>query len=212
MSWNFGSGLGTAIGASIGSALMRPLIAARLRRFAREASGHLDDGEKLVAPVARCNRGAWKAQFWGTAIFVPAGLAGIFVGFNESLFGVVLFGVMCAGLLVGWTAFFVAHRHAVALTDRRLIVFRLSSASGRRLPARHIKDIFVAAKRSDVSTDFKSRLGWGFFSLNFAPATGQAPIQLDFFSVDTQIAGAIHQALATTAPRAPGSTRLPTGP
>jgi len=213
MSWNSGPGLDTAIGASIGGALVRPVVAARLRRFARESSGYLDEGEKLAAPLPVCTCGARVLLRAGLAIFAAALVAGFVVGsVNESLFGVVFFGGTGAGLVLGWLWAFMAHRYAVALTDRRLIVFRVSSASGRRIPARHIQDIFIAVPRSDVSTDFTTWFGLGTLSLEFAPATGQAPIQLDSTNpVDKQIAMAIHQALATTAAKGPGPTRLPAG-
>ena len=91
--------------------------------------------------------------------------------------------------------FIVAHKYAVVLTDRRLLVFRWSG-----IFMGHIQDIFIAAARSDVSSDFNSRLGWGGLNVEFAPATGMSPIRLDFWSVDRQIAWSIQHALAATAP------------
>jgi len=97
--------------------------------------------------------------------------------------------------------FIVAHKYAVVLTDRRLLVFRWSG-----MFMGHIRDIFIAAARSDVSSDFNSRLGWGGLNVEFAPATGMSPIRLDFWSVDRQIAWSIHHALATAATREQGIT------
>jgi hypothetical protein len=71
----------------------------------------------------------------------------------------------------------------------------------------HIRDVFIAMPRRDVSTGFKSRLGWAGLSVEFAPSTGMAPIRLDFWSVDGQIAEGIHHVLADAAARAQGITR-----
>jgi hypothetical protein len=89
----------------------------------------------------------------------------------------------------------------VVLTDRRLLVFRWSGVF-----MGHIRDVFIAMPRGDVSTGFKSRLGWAGLSVEFAPSTGMAPIRLDFWSVDGQIAGGIHHALASAAALAQGIT------
>ena len=48
MSQNWRVGFDPASGTSIGWTLAR----SRLRRLAEESSGHLDEGEKLVTPVA----------------------------------------------------------------------------------------------------------------------------------------------------------------
>jgi hypothetical protein len=99
---------------------------------------------------------------------------------------------------LGWI---VAHKHAVVLTDRRLLVFRWSG-----MVIGHIRDVFIAAPRSEVSTDFKKRPGWGGLCVEFAPWAELAPIRLDFWSVDRQIAWGIHHALASAAARAQGTT------
>ena len=99
---------------------------------------------------------------------------------------------------LGWI---VAHKHAVVLTDRRLLVFRW-----RGVFVGHLRDVFIAMPRSDVSTGLKSRRGWAGLRVEFAPATGMAPIRLDFWSVDMQIAQGIHHALATAAAEARGIT------
>ena len=99
---------------------------------------------------------------------------------------------------LGWV---VAHKHAVVLTDRLLLVFRWSG-----IFIGHLREVFIATQRSDVSTTFKARHGWAGLSVTFAPATGMAPIRLDFWSIDSQIAGGIHHALASAAARAQGIT------
>lgn len=203
--------LGRGVGAVAGAALRGPSIKARLSRHVRQASGYLDEEEKLVAPVAQCTRGGRKPLFLGLSIVVLTVVVGIFIAdrIGEPAGTIMMFGGMGAGLLVMCLALPVTHKHAVALTDRRLLVFRRSGVSGR-----HIMDVFLAVPRSDVSTSFKKWLGpqgWGVLSLKFAPSTGKAPIQLDFWSIDTPIAEAIHLALATPATSAPGSTKLPAG-
>ena len=70
----------------------------------------------------------------------------------------------------------------------------------------HIRDIFIAVARSDVSSDFNSRLGWGGLNVEFAPVTGMASIRLDFWSVDRQIAWGMHHALAAAATSAQATT------
>ena len=70
----------------------------------------------------------------------------------------------------------------------------------------HIREVFIAMPRSDVSAGFKSRLGWAGLSVEFAPSTGLAPIRLDFWSVDRQIAEGIYHALVSAAARAQGIT------
>jgi hypothetical protein len=101
-------------------------------------------------------------------------------------------------VLLGWI---VAHKHAMVLTNRRLLVFRW-----RGMVIGHLRGVLVAVPRSDVSTGFKSRLGWAGLRVEFAPWTGMAPIWLDFWSVDGQIAAGIHHALATAAAQAQGIT------
>ena len=65
MSQNWRVGFDPASGTSIGWALARP----RLRRLAEESSGHLEEGEKLVTPVAICTRGGRAALFSGLGVF-----------------------------------------------------------------------------------------------------------------------------------------------
>ncbi len=64
MSQNWRVGFDPASGTSIGWALARP----RLRRLAEESSGHLDEGEKLVTPVAICTRCGRAALFSGLGV------------------------------------------------------------------------------------------------------------------------------------------------
>ena len=211
MSWNFGGGL-DAVGASIGPAIARPLVVARYRRRAQEASGYLEAGEQLRFPVAKCTGGGLVPRLLGPAIVCAAwGVALAVADAQPALAGYLIWGGAAAGLLLIWLAVRRTHPYALALTDRRLIIFRRASASGRRIPARHIRDVVIAVPRSEVSTDFNNLHGWRRLSLNFAPATEQAPIQLDFSSLNTLIAEAIDQALATSAARGPESATLPAG-
>ncbi len=197
--WRVGS-FDTAFGTSIESALARP----RLRRLFDESAGHLDEGEKLVTPVAICTRGGRAALWSGLGVFALAFAMLEHAGNRIGESRLVTAGFIAAAALVmvlvplGWI---VPHKHAVVLTDRRLLVFRRSG-----IFMRHIRDVFIAVPRSDVSTDFKTRLGWGGLNVEFAPATGMAPIRLDFWSVDRQIAWGIHHALASAAARAQGIT------
>ena len=196
----WGIGTDTGSGTSIGWELARP----RLKRLAEESAGHLDEGEKLVTPVAICTRGGRAALLSGLGVFALAVAMLAVIGDGIGGSGLVTAAFIAAGALVvvllplGWM---VAHKHAVVLTDRRLLVFRWSG-----MFIGHIRDIFIAVPRSEVSTDFTSRLGWGGLRVEFAPATGMAPIRLDFWSVDRQIAWDIHHALARAAARAQGIT------
>lgn len=124
-------------------------------------------------------------------------------GVGES--GLVTGAFIAAGALalilvpLGWV---VAHKRAVVLTNRRLLVFRWSGVL-----IGHLREAFIAVPRSDVSTGFKSRLGWAGLSVEFAPSTGMAPVRLDFWlAVDQQIARGVHHALATAAAQARGIT------
>jgi len=89
----------------------------------------------------------------------------------------------------------------VVLTDRRLLVFGWSG-----MVIGHIRDVFMAVPRSEVSTVFNRRLGWGGLTVEFAPWARLVPIRLDLWSVDRQIAWGIHHALASAAARAQGIT------
>ena len=196
--WGIGSDAVT--GASIGWDLARP----RFKRLAEESAGYLDEGETLVSPVAIGTRGGRAALLAGLGIF-GLGVAVLEVighRFGES--GLVTGAFLAAGALavvlvaLGWV---VARTHAVVLTDRRLLVFRW-----RGMVIGHLRDVSIAVPRGDVSTRFQSRLGWAGLRVEFAPWTGMAPIRLDLWSVDAQIAGGIHQALATAAAQAQAIT------
>jgi hypothetical protein len=50
-----------SLGRGIGRAIARRIVEARLRRLVREASGYLNEGEKLVAPVG--GRFPWRPGF-----------------------------------------------------------------------------------------------------------------------------------------------------
>jgi hypothetical protein len=196
----WGIGLDTVTGASVGWDLARP----RLKRLAEESSGYLDQGETLVSPVAICTRGGRAALLAGLGVFGLAIAMLEVIGYRIGDAGPVTAAFLAAAALalalvpLGWI---VAHKHAVVLTDRRLLVFRW-----RGMFIGHLRDVFIAMPRSDVSTGFKSRRGWAGLRVEFAPATGMAPIRLDFWSVDTQIAQGIHHALATAAAQAQGIT------
>ena len=189
-----------AVGTSPGWDLARP----RLRRLAGESSAYLDKGETLVTPVVICTRGGRAALMTGLGVFALAVAMVEVIGDRIGEPGPVTAAFIAAAALalvlvpLGWM---VAHKHAVVLTDRRLLVFRW-----RGMVIGHIQDVFIAMPRSEVSTDFTRRLGWGGLRAEFAPWTGMAPIRLDFWSVDTQIAQGIHHALATTAAQAQGIT------
>lgn len=196
--WEIGPG--AAGGTSAGWDLARP----RFKRLAGECSGYLDQGETLVSPVAIGTRGGRAALVMGLGIVALAvamlDLIGGRMGEPGLVTGAFLAAAALAVVLValGWV---VAHKHAVVLTDRRLLVF-----CWRGLVMGHLRGVFVAVPRSDVSTGFTSRLGVASLSVAFAPATGMAPIRLDFWSVDSQIAWGIHHALATAAAQAQGIT------
>jgi hypothetical protein len=203
MSQNWRVGFDTTCGTSIGWALARP----RLRRLADESSGHLGEGEKLVTPVAICTRGGRAALFSGLGVFAltlamleVTGYLGNRIGGSSLVNAAFIAGGALAVVLMV-LGFIVAHKYAVVLTDRRLLVFRWSG-----MFMGHIRDIFIAAARSDVSSDFNSRLGWGGLNVEFAPATGMSPIRLDFWSVDRQIAWSIHHALGAAATGEQGIT------
>jgi hypothetical protein len=200
MSQNWRVGFDPAFGTSIGWSLARP----RLRRLAEESSGHLDEGERLVTPVAICTQGGRAALFLGLGVLALTlamlEVIGNRIGGSSLVNAAFIAGGALAVVLV-LLGLIVAHKYAVVLTDRRLLVFRWSG-----MFMGHIRDIFIAAARSDVSSDFKSRLGWGGLNVEFAPATGMSPIRLDFWSVDRQIAWSIHHALATAATREQGIT------
>ena len=196
----WGMGIDTVPGTSVGWDLARP----RLKRLAEESSGYLDPGETLVSPVAICTRGGRAAVLAGLGVLGLAVAMLEVIGNRLGETGPVTAAFLAASALalvlvpLGWI---VAHKHAVVLTDRRLLVFRWSG-----MFIGHLRDVFVAMPRSDVSTGFKSRQGWAGLWIEFAPATGMAPIRLDFWSVDTQIAQGIHHALAAAAAEAQGIT------
>lgn len=197
MSQNWRAGIGPAFGPSIGWRLAR----LRLRRLAEESSGHLDEEEKLVTPVAICTRGGRAALFAGLGLLAVTWamleVLGHLIG-KSSLVNAAFIAAGALAVVLLLPGFLVTHKYAVVLTDRRLLMFRWSG-----IFMGHIRDIFIAAARSDVSSDFQSRLGWGGLNVEFAPATGMAPIQLDFWSVDKQIAWDIHHALTAAATRPP---------
>lgn len=196
--WEIGPG--TASGTSVGWDLARP----RFKRLAGESSGYLDRDETLVTPVAVGTRGGRAALVAGLGVFGLAvamlEVVGNRIGEPGLVTGLFLAAAALAVVLValGWVA---AHKHAVVLTDRRLLVFRW-----RGLVAGHLRGVFVAVPRSDVSTGFTGRLGLARLRVEFAPATGMAPLWLDFWSVDAQIAWGIHHALASAAGQAQGIT------
>jgi hypothetical protein len=196
--WEIGTG--AAGGTSVGWDLARP----RFKRLSGECSAYLDQGETLVTPVAVGTRGGRAALVAGLGVFGLAvalmEVAGNRIGEPGLVTGLFLAAAALAVVLValGWV---VAHKHAVVLTDRRLLVFR-----SRGLVAGHLRGGFVAVPRSDVSTGFTSRLGLARLPVEFAPATGMAPLWLDFWSVDAQIAWGIHHALARAAAQAQGIT------
>lgn len=196
--WEIGTGM--ASGTSAGWDLARP----RLKRLAGECSGYLDQGETLVSPVAVGTRGGRAALLAGLGVFGVAvavlEVIGNRIGGSGLVTGVFLAAAALAVVLValGWV---VAHKHAVVLTDRRLLVFRW-----RGMVIGHLRGVFVAVPRSDVSTGFKSRRGWGVLRVEFAPTTGMAPVQLDFWSVDAQIVWGIHHALTSAAAQEQGIT------
>jgi hypothetical protein len=193
-------GLDTLTGASAGWDLARP----RLKRLAEESAGYLNQGETLVSPVALCTRGGRAVLLAGLGVCGLAAAILEVIGYRIGATGPVTAGFLAAGALalvlvpLGWI---VAHKHAVVLTDRRLLVF-----GWRGVLIGHLRDVFIAMPRGDVSTNFKSRRGWAGLRVEFAPATGMAPLRLDFWSVDTQIAQGIHHALATAAAEAQGIT------
>jgi hypothetical protein len=169
MSQNWRVGFDPAFGTSPGWALARP----RLRRLAEESSGHLDEGEKLVTPVAICTRGGRAALFSGLGVFALTLAMLEVMGYLDNRIGgsslvnaaFIASGALAAVLML--LGFIVAHKFAVVPTDRRLLVFRWSG-----MFMGHIRDIFIAAARSDESADLKSRhpyrsrllasvLGWG---------------------------------------------------
>jgi hypothetical protein len=197
----WGIGVDTVTGTSIGRDLARP----RLKRLAEETSGYLDQGETLVSPVAIGTRGGRAALLAGLGVLALAVAVLEVIGNRIGESGPVTGAVIAAGalalvlVLLGWV---VAHKHAVVLTDRRLLVLRW-----RGMVIGHLRGVFIAVPRSDVATGFTSRLGWAGLRVEFAPATGMAPIRLDFWSVvDGQIARGIHHALASAAARAQGIT------
>ncbi len=193
-------GTGPAIGMTIGWDLARP----RLKRLAGESSRYLDEGEKLVTPVAICTRGGRAVLFTGVGVFGVAMAILELLGNRIGESGAITAAFIASGalaLVLVPLSWIVTRRHAVVLTDRRLLVFRRSG-----MFTGHIRDVFIAMPRSDVSTRFTSRLEWGGLSVEFAPATGMAPIRLDFWAVDRQIASGIHHTLATAAARAQGIT------
>jgi hypothetical protein len=197
--WEIGTG--TAGGTSVGWDLARP----RLKRLAEESSVYLDEGETLVSPVAICTRGGRATLLAGLGVFALAVAVMEVIGNRIGESGLVTGAFIAAGALalvlvpLGWV---VAHKHAVVMTDRRLLVFRWSGVF-----IGHLRDVCIAVPHSDVSTGFNSRLGWAGLSVEFAASTGMAPIRLDFWSVaDRQIAQGIHHALATAAAQARGIT------
>ena len=149
-----------------------------------------------------CTRGGRAALFSGLGVFALTlamleviGYLGNRIGGSSLVNAAFIAGGALAVVLM-LLGFIVGHKYAVVLTDRRLLVFRWSG-----MFMGHIRDIFIAAARRDVSSDFNSRLGWGGLNIEFAPATGMSPIRLDFWSVDRQIAWSIHHALAAAAIR-----------
>ena len=200
MTERWGIGIDTVTGTPVGWDLARP----RFNRLAEESSGYLDQGETLVSPVALCTRGGRAALLAGLGVFGLAVAMLEVIGYRIGETGPVMAAFLAAGALalvlvpLGWI---VAHKHAVVLTDRRLLVFRW-----RGVFIGHLRDVCIAMPRSDVSTGCKSLRGWAGLRIEFAPATGMAPIRLDFWSVDTQIAKGIHHALATSAAEAQGIT------
>ena len=196
--WEIGTG--AAGGTSVGWDLARP----RFKRLAGESSAYLDEGETLATPVAIGTRGGRAALVAGLGIVALAVAVLEAIGNRIGESGLVTGAFIAAGALalvlvpLGWV---VAHKHAVVLTDRRSLVFRWSGVF-----IGHLQDVCIAVPRSDVSTGFTSRLGLARLRVEFAPATGMAPLWLDFWSVDGQIAWGIHHALASAAAQAQGIT------
>ena len=106
------------------------------------------------------------------------------------LTGAVFFGGMSAGLLVIWTSVAMAKYYAIALTDRRLLLFR---AKGKIRP--RLREMQMGVPRSQVSMSVRGQLDGLAVSLSFAPATGIPPVLLN--GATAADARAIQEALAT---------------
>src|ERR1035441_639045 len=122
MSQNWRVGFDPAFGTSIGWSLARP----RLRRLAEESSGYPDEGERLVTPVAICTRGGRAALFLGLGVLALTlamlEVIGNRIGGSSLVNAAFIAGGALAVVLV-LLGIIVAHKYAVVLTDRRLLVF-----------------------------------------------------------------------------------------
>lgn len=172
------------------------------RKLAQAAASYLDEGEKLVAPGAVGSRGGQILWLSGYGALVVAAIIIILSRGSLGAAGYVVLiacGVL-AVLLVLLAARFT-RSYAVILTDRRLLLFRASNV-GQRL-----QGIFLAVPPGEVSAAFQDRWWWGgaVLSLEFSPATGQAPMQLHFDNVHRLGARYIHDALTTPASGADAS-------
>jgi hypothetical protein len=139
MSQNWRVGFDPASGTSIGWTLAR----SRLRRLAEESSGHLDEGRKADDPGGDLYPGRPGSPVSGPGFLAltlaPLEVIGNRIG-GSSLVNAAFIasGALAAVLML--LGFIVAHKYAVVLTDRRLLVFRWSG-----MFMGHIRDIFIAA-------------------------------------------------------------------
>ena len=182
----------TAGGAVIGTILGNAINTRRQHRLAREAARYLGPGEKMAARIAVCYQGGRRTLLTGAAIFVLAIIGGMVCAatHNGGLTGAVFFGGMSAGLLVIWTSVAMAKYYAIALTDRRLLLFR---AKGKIRP--RLREMQMGVPRSQVSMSVRGQLDGLAVSLSFAPATGIPPVLLN--GATAADARASQEALAT---------------
>ncbi len=186
--------MGDDMGRAVGGAVSGPLDGAVWRKLSRAAAGYLDEGEELAVPAVPASRGGGIFALSGAAVlaatFIVLAAAGDRMGAAANwVFGAgLVLGMLLILMMLPFTS-----SYAVVLTGRRLLLFRMAKIGYTQ----HVRGIYLAVPRSEVSAAFKDRLGWAVLSLKFSPATGQAPMELWFMNVQKRGARYIYEALMT---------------
>jgi hypothetical protein len=118
---------------------------------------------------------------------------------------VVFIAGMALGALLVLMMLPFGRSYAVILTDRRLLLFHMAKISYTQ----RLRGICLAVPRSEVSSAFKDRQVWAVLSLEFSPATGQAPVKLWFMDVHKLGARYNHEALTTPMDTVTGASPQP---
>jgi hypothetical protein len=199
----FDNAAGTAGGVVIGTILGNAMLRRRQRRLVTETARYFGPGEKLAAPIPYCYQGGRRVLGAGVAIFALAIVGGMVcaaVTRNDGLIGAVLFGGMCAGLVVIWVAVALTKGYAIVLTDRRLLLFRTKGRIRQRL-----REIQIDVPRGQASMSAQMRLDGAAVNLTFTPGTGIPPLFLNGGSPGESVR-AVQEALTAEVTPAKGTS------